>query len=118
MAQAQASWRVEWYTKATGEQPARAFVEGLEGRNRDEAIALIERLRRDGNTIREPHSKPVQQGVLELRGHQVRLLYTFRPGRRAVLLNGVIKKQDKLPAGTVKDAVVFKRDLEKREGEK
>ncbi len=32
-----------------------------------------------------------------MRRHQVCVFYTFRPGRRAVLLDGMVKKQDEIP---------------------
>ena len=44
-----------------------------------------------------PHSKQVESGLWELRGHQVRIFYTFRPDRRIALLDGIIKKQDEIP---------------------
>jgi hypothetical protein len=89
-------WTLEWYRTAAGEMPAKAFLAGLQGRAKDEAVTLLELIERRGNTLREPKSKPVAGGVFELRGHQVRIFYAFRPGKRIVLLDGVIKKQDRL----------------------
>jgi len=40
----------------------------------------------------------VETGLFELRGHQVRMFYIFLPGRRAVMLDGMIKKQDGIPS--------------------
>jgi capsular polysaccharide biosynthesis protein len=40
--------------------------------------------------------------LYELRKYQVRIFYTFRPGRRVVLLDGIVKKQDKIPADVLK----------------
>lgn len=97
MANGQAEWGLEWYRKAEAEPPARIFLDGLTGRNKDEAAALITLLRERGNALRMPHSKQVESGLWELRGHQVRIFYTFRPDRRIALLDGIIKKQDEIP---------------------
>ena len=35
--------------------------------------------------------------LFELRGHDVRIFYTFRPGRRIVLLDGLVEKRDQIP---------------------
>jgi hypothetical protein len=74
----------------------------LEGRPKDEAIALLELVERHGNQLREPKSKAIGGGLFELRGHQVRLLFAFFPGRRIVIYDGVLKKQNELPQPFVK----------------
>jgi DNA-binding Xre family transcriptional regulator len=109
-------WTIEWYTTSAGEQPARAFLEGLTGRHRDEALALIAMLRAHGNGLRSPKSQPVDGGLFELRGFQVRLFYVYRPGRRATLLDGIIKKQETIPADDLKRVRAYQRDLEDRIG--
>lgn len=38
----------------------------------------------------------MESHLWELRGHQVRIFYTFRPGRRIVGLDGITKKQDEI----------------------
>ena len=78
------------------------FLAGLQGRPKDEAVALLELIERRGNQVREPKSKAIGGGLFELRGHQVRLLYAFRPGKRVVIFDGTIKKQDALPADLVR----------------
>jgi len=90
-------WTIGQYRAPNGETPILTFLAGLEGKNKREAIALLQLLRERGNTLRPPHSKMVETGLFELRGHQVRIFYIFRPGRRVVLLDGIIKKQDEIP---------------------
>jgi hypothetical protein len=58
---------------------------------------LIKILQIRGNLLREPLSEALGEGLFELRGDQVRIFYTFRPGRRIVLLDGLIKKRGKVP---------------------
>jgi len=91
--------------------PARAFLESLQGRPREQALALIELLERRGNLLREPHSKQVEAGLFELRSHRVRIFYTFRPGRRIVLLDGMIKKRDEIPAAVLDRVRLMVREI-------
>jgi phage-related protein len=94
-------WSLEWY-KAGTETPAKAFLAGLQGRAKDEALILIEAVERHGNQLREPKSKAIGGGLFELRGHQVRIVYVFLPGHRIVLLDGMLKKRDDLPPAFVR----------------
>jgi len=81
----------------------REFVAGLtDDRAFDEATALIKLFAERGNLLREPRSKPLGDGLFELRGKQVRIFYTFRPRQRIVLLDGMIKKRNDIPPEVVK----------------
>ena len=50
----------------------------------------------NGPSLREPYSKPLENGIFELRTKQgsdiTRVLYFFIVGKKAVLTNGFIKK--------------------------
>ena len=108
-------WAIEEYRTASGESPVRTFLESLEKRDLADALALIKLAEERGNQLREPHSKALGEGLYELRGKQVRLFYTFGPGRRMItLLNGIIKKQDRIPESALAQARRFKADLEAR----
>jgi hypothetical protein len=90
-------WTVVDFELSKGTFPVRAYLARLEGRNADDARALILLLTERGNMLREPHSKLVERDLFELRSNrQVRIFYTFQPGRVIVLLDGVIKKQDEI----------------------
>lgn len=98
---APAPWTLEEYVTASGRNLALAFLKGLGGTDRAEAIALLKLLRERGNQLGMPHAKPLGSGLFELRGHQVRVFYTFRPGRRITLLDGMVKKRGAIPPGTL-----------------
>jgi len=91
-------WTIEWFVTGNGERPLRAFLETLSGRNHDEAITLMELQQKWGDQLRSPNSEPLGDGLFELRGHQVRIFYIYRPGRRIVLLDGIVKKKGKIPS--------------------
>lgn len=61
---------------------------------------MLVRLTEHGRALREPHTKSLDNGLFELRGqrHGVRIFFTFRPGRRIVLLGGFVKKRQRIPA--------------------
>ena len=68
-----------------------------------------------GVTAQSPDRKALGAGLYELRGKQVRIFYVYGPGRRTItLLNGIIKKQDRIPESALAQARRFKADLEAR----
>ena len=76
----------------------RDFIRALkDDRAFKEARALIDLLAVRGNQLSPPRSKPLGGGLFEMRGGQVRIFYTFRPGRRIVLLDAMVKKRDDIP---------------------
>ena len=113
-------WTVEWYTTAAGEKPLKAFLEDLEGdeKNAADALALLELLEARGNALRPPRSESLGGGLFELRAHPrpVRIFYMFRPGRRIVVLDGIVKKQDRIAADALKRVRGYQRDAESRAG--
>ncbi|HEV3061077.1 MAG TPA: type II toxin-antitoxin system RelE/ParE family toxin [Vicinamibacterales bacterium] len=86
------------------EAPAAAFVEQLPEAARAETAALLVALRERGNLLRPPHSKALGEGLFELRSvkHAVRVSYMFLPGQRIVLLDGIVKKRDDIPAAVLR----------------
>lgn len=107
----QARWTIDDYTTASGESSVRTFLSGLHDRDKVEAFALIQLLSERGNTLRLPHSRSLGEGLNELRGKQVRIFYVFRPQRRIVLLDGMVKKRDDIPAAVLKRLRQLQRDV-------
>ena len=93
---ADAGWTVEDFETEAGGYPVRTFLRSLKGRDLAEAIALIKLAEERGNRLQGPQSKALGSGLFELRGKQVRIFYVFAPGRRIVLLSGIVKKQDRI----------------------
>jgi hypothetical protein len=44
----------------------------------------------------------------------VRMFYIFKPGRRIVVLDGIVKKKDKIPANVLKRVRTYQREAESR----
>jgi len=109
------AWTVGEFVMDSGHCPIRQFLAGLTGRHDQEALALLAALREFGAALRPPRSKLVETGLFELRGHQVRMFYMFRPGRRIVLLDGIIKKQDEIPRDVLKRVRRYMKEVEASE---
>lgn len=111
-------WTVEWYEMRGGRLPLGIYLDGLPEADRKRAFALLTMLEARGNELRAPHSKMVEPGLMELRGggsSQVRIFYMFRPGRRIVVLDGILKKQDAIPRDVLERMRTYRRDVEGRE---
>ncbi len=114
-------WSIDVFRTERGEAPAKTFVAGLSGRDRDEAFALIKLLEEQGNALRRPQSGVLGDGLFELRGRQVRIFFMFLAGRRIVLLDGEIKKRDDIPPATLRRmrsyrGIVLEREARLRKG--
>lgn len=109
------TWTIVDFELSKGAFPIRTYLASLEGRNADDARALLLLLREHGNLLRKPHSAPVERDLFELRSNrQVRMFYTFQPGRMAVMLDGIIKKQDEIPAQDLKRVRGYLRMVQER----
>lgn len=93
-----------FYQTPRGERPAATFVEQLPDPARAEVAALLVALKERGNLLRPPHSKALGDGLFELRSvkHAVRVFYMFLPGQQIVLLDGLVKKRDDIPAAVLR----------------
>ena len=73
-------------------------------------IRLIDKLRVNATALREPDSKPLRDGLFEIRtmGTDIaRGLYVYQKGRNIYLLRVFIKKTQKTPSGEI--SLAFER---------
>ena len=113
------NWTVEWYRTGRGDAPILLFLADLEGAVKDEAAALLRLAATRGHRLREPHSKSLGEGLMELRGKRgVRILYIFRPGRRIVVLDGIVKKRWNIPASVLDRVRAYQRAVEAADAKK
>jgi phage-related protein len=96
------TWIIERYERDNGESPVEDFINGLPTKGRAKVWAALTYLEEAGNQAVAPVSKPLGQGLFEVRvgsgRYEVRILYGFRPGHRIVLLHGFLKKAQAIPA--------------------
>ncbi len=71
-------------------------------------------LQEKGVSLREPHSKSLEDGIFELRtkfGSDIaRNLYFFCDGDKAIITNGFIKKGQKTPSSEIEKAKKYRKD--------
>ena len=79
------------------------------------SIAILEEF---GNQLREPHSKPMGEGLFELRiqfsSDISRIFYFFVVDNKIILTNGFIKKTMRTPKAQLDLARKYKADYERR----
>jgi len=102
------------YRKPNGEIPVQQHIDKLESRLQIKVLANIERLKIMGNRLREPYTKPLDDGIFELRtsfaGEEERVLFFFVHEKKIVLTHGFIKKTQKTPAGEIRKAKEYRSD--------
>jgi len=111
-------YEVSFYEKSDGSEPAKEFILSLEPKMRAKVLRTIDLLATNGPELREPYSKSLGDGILELRtkvGSDIsRVLYFFVIGRRIILTNGFIKKTQKTPRYELERAKRFRDDYIQR----
>lgn len=109
---------VDFYQLPDGEKPVETFLNSLDKKMRAKALYGISILEEFGNTLREPHSKPIGDGLFELRikfaSDITRILYFFVVNNKIILTNGFVKKTAKTPKSEIELARKYKADYERR----
>jgi len=111
-------FEVDYYDLPNGEKPVEIFIDTLEPKMQSKAIGRIALLKEYGNTLREPFSKAMGNGIFELRiefaNDITRIFYFFMVGNKAILTNGIIKKKEKTPKTALALARKYKEEYEGR----
>ena len=110
---------VEFYKTEGGRKPAGEFIKSVSDVKLQAKIIRSLKLLEDyGTELREPDSKPLGDGIFELRTIQSnnisRCLYFFFKGDKAIVTNGFIKKQQATPSEEIETAKSRKADYERR----
>lgn len=115
-------FEVVFYDKEDGAEPAKEFILSLDKKMRAKMLRTIMLLADNGPMLREPYSKPLEDGIFELRvkvGSDIsRVLYFFFVGRRVVLTNGFIKKTQKTPVVEIERAKRYRAEFISRKENK
>jgi len=113
-----ARFEVEFYEDASGRQPVREFLLGLDTKMRAKLLNTISILQDNGHELREPYSKHLSEGIFELRakvGSDItRVLYFFYVDRHIILTNGFVKKTQKTSPAELERAKKYRADYLRR----
>ena len=113
-------FEVIFYEIEKGDCPVEEFITALDVKMRAKMVGLLELLEEKGNQLREPYSKPIDDGIFEIRckvGNNItRVLYFFYYEGKIVLTNGFVKKTQKTPPEEIKLAKERRADFKERMG--
>lgn len=117
-----AKFEIIFYQKADGSKPVKDFLLSLDTKMRAKMFLTIDILRENGHDLREPYSKPLGDGIFELRAkvgsNITRVLYFFIVGNKIILTNGFVKKTQKTPSNEITKAKEYRTDyLQRKEQE-
>lgn len=111
-------YEIIFYDTDDGRCPVEEFLESLSPKIHAKTLRTIDLLEHNGPLLREPYSKMIGDGLLELRVKQgndiVRLLYFFIIGKKIIITNGFTKKTNKTPVSEIELAKRYKQDYEWR----
>lgn len=109
---------VEFFEKSDGTFPAEEFILSQDVKMQAKLFRLLELLEVNGNNLREPYSKSLDDGIFEIRAKQgnniTRVLYFFVIGRKIILTNGFTKKTQKTPPGEIELSKKHRSEYEQR----
>jgi len=114
-------FELEFYRESDGTAPVDTFLNDLTPSNtilRRQVLAGIDLLR-DGRNHWPPDTEKIAGSdglfVLRVRGaNDVRIFYTYAPGRRVILLHAFKKKSERIPKRDLDKALEYKRRFDER----
>ena len=108
---------IEFYRLESGKSPVEDFLDSLNSKMRNKAVRSLELLEEFGNTLREPNSKAMGDGLFELRikfsSDITRIFYFFYVKNKIVLTNEFVKKPQRTPPAEIELARKYKADYER-----
>lgn len=112
------NFEVEFYETEDGTEPVKEFLKTLDDKLMAKMVKTIELLAVNGTDLREPYSKPLRNGIFEVRAKvgtdAARVLYFFVIGKKIILTNGFVKKTQKTPAKEIETAEKYRADYMSR----
>ena len=105
---------INFFKKQDGSCPVEEFLDSLDNKMRAKILLAIALLETNGPQLREPYSKPLGDGIFEIRAKQgnniTRTLYFFYDGKQIILTNGFVKKTQKTPPEEIALAQKYRAD--------
>lgn len=111
---------IEFYKTRGGDRPVKDFLEDLKRSNPSDFATVLKGLHRlkDKRNHKEPLSKPIGQGLFELRHVgklNTRVIWFFAKGRRIITVHGIRNNGQKIKKQDIATALARKQDWEERQ---
>lgn len=111
-------FEVDYYSKEDGSCPVKEFLNSLNMKMRAKLLRMLMLLEQNGNELRTPYSKALEDGIFELRAQQgtdiTRILYFFMIGHKIIITNGFVKKTQKTPQREIELAKKYRAEYMER----
>lgn len=105
---------IDFFKSTTGDTPMESYLEDLSPKMRAKTLRSLQLLREFGPDLREPNTKPLEDGIFELRTIQGseagRSLFFFYEGQTIVITHGFLKKTQKTPRKEIKRAKKYRTE--------
>ena len=105
---------IDFAKNADGTAPFEEYLSGMQPKMKAKTLRSVLLLKEFGPTLREPNTKPLGDGIFELRtvlgSDTGRSLFFFYDGNTIVLTHGFIKKTQKTPRKEIERAKAIRRD--------
>lgn len=105
---------IKFYKLPSGKCPVEDFLDSLDYKMRAKILRLVLLLKENGNDLREPYSKYLEDGLFELRAKQgtniTRVIYFFMIDKEIVVTHGFVKKSQKMPQTEIELAKKYRED--------
>lgn len=112
---------INFFKKQDGSCPVEEFLDSLDNKMRAKILLAIALLETNGPQLREPYSKPLGDGIFEIRAKQgnniTRTLYFFYDGKQIILTNGFVKKTQKTPSAEIQKAKKYRAEYLRLKGD-
>lgn len=112
---------INFFKKQDGNCPVEEFLDSLDNKMRAKILLAIALLETNGPQLREPYSKPLGDGIFEIRAKQgnniTRTLYFFYDGKQIILTNGFVKKTQKTPSAEIQRAKKYRAEYLRLKGD-
>lgn len=112
---------INFFKKQDGSCPVEEFLDSLDNKMRAKILLAIALLETNGPQLREPYSKPLGDGIFEIRAKQgnniTRTLYFFYDGKQIILTNGFVKKTQKTLSAEIQRAKKYRAEYLRLKGD-
>lgn len=111
-------WEIELYITENDKNPVGDFIESQDEKMQAKILRELDMLQALGTDLRLPHSRPLGDGLFELRisskGNISRIIYFHFEKNKFVLLHGFVKKTQSTPRREIEAAIAYMKDYRRR----